>query len=122
MAAARKPKQPKAKSPKKRSNIIREARYGRWLSLGFFRQNAWIILMLLVSLLALMGLRYQTKTKMATIKQLNAELRKTESRMLREKAEYMTLIRESEMRRLVNEKGLGLVFQEQPPFEIKADK
>ena len=78
--------------------------------------------MLLVTILALMGLRYQTKTKMATIKQLNSDLRKTESRMLREKAEYMTLIRESEMRRLVTEKGLGLVFQEQPPFEITDDK
>jgi hypothetical protein len=34
----------------------------------------------------------------------------------------MTLIRESEMKRLVNEKGLGLVFQEQPPYEITTDQ
>lgn len=120
--AARQPKKPKKKSPARRSNIIRDTRYGRWLSLGFFRQNAWIVLMLLVSLLALMGLRYQTKTKMETIKELNTDLKRAESRMLREKAEYMTLIRESEMRRLVHEKGLGLEFQEQPPFEITADK
>lgn len=119
---AQQPRKNTKRSTAQRSKILRDTRYGRWLSLSFFRQNAWIMLLLLVALLALMGLRYQTKTKMATIKQLNVELNRAESQMLQEKAEYMTLIRESEMRRLVNEKGLGLEFQEQPPFEITADK
>ena len=34
----------------------------------------------------------------------------------------MTLIRESEMKRLVKEKGLALEFQEQPPYEIIDDQ
>lgn len=119
--ATRKSKDTKKKTSGKSSKIIRDTRYGRWLSLGFFRQNAWVLLLLLVALLALMGLRYQTKTKMATIKQLNTELSRAESNMLKEKAAYMTLIRESEMRRLIEEKGLKLEFQEQPPYEISSN-
>ena len=33
----------------------------------------------------------------------------------------MSLIRETEMRRLVEEKGLGLEFQEYPPYELIMD-
>lgn len=75
-----------------------------------------------VTMLALMGLRYKTKTKMEEIKKLTAELQIAESSKLQEKAAYMSLIRETEMRRLVEENGLGLEFQEQPPFELQLDK
>ncbi len=75
-----------------------------------------------VTMLALMGLRYKTKTKMEEIKKLAAELQIAESSKLQEKAAYMSLIRETEMRRLVEENGLGLEFQEQPPFELQLDK
>lgn len=75
-----------------------------------------------VAMLALMGLRYKTKTKMAEIKRLSTELQLAESSKLQEKAAYMSLIRETEMRRLVEENGLGLEFQEQPPFELQLEK
>lgn len=99
-----------------------DTRYGRWFSIGFFKKNAWMLLLILVAVLSLIGLRYKTKTKMVQIKQLRTELERAQSDMLQQKAEYMSLIRETEMRRLVNEKGLGLAFQEQPPFEITDDK
>lgn len=101
---------------------LRDLRYGRSLSLDLFRRNAWILLLILVVTIALMGLRYKTKTKMLEIKRLEKQLNQAESEKLREKGEYMSLIRETEMERLVNEKGLGLVFQEQPPYEVTAVK
>ena len=101
---------------------IADIRYGRSLSVDFFRRNAWLLMVFIVSILALMGLRYKTKTKMEEIKRLNKELQLAESSKLQEKAAYMSLIRETEMRRLVEEKGLGLEFQEYPPYELILDK
>lgn len=99
-----------------------DMRYGRSLSVDFFRRNAWLLMVFIVSILSLMGLRYKTKTKMEEIKKLTNELQRAESSKLQEKAAYMSLIRESEMRRLVEEKGLGLEFQEYPPYELTLDK
>lgn len=101
---------------------ISDVRYGRSMSVEFFKKNAWLLMIFVVAMLALMGLRYKTKTKMEEIKKLTAELQIAESSKLQEKAAYMSLIRETEMRRLVEETGLGLEFQEQPPFELILDK
>ncbi len=97
---------------------VKEVRYGRSISVEFFKKNAWLLLVILVTILALMGLRYKTKTKMAEIKKLRIELQRAESEKLQEKASYMSLIRETEMKRMVKERGLPLEFQEQPPYEI----
>lgn len=101
---------------------LKDLRYGKSLSIEFFSYNAWLLVILLVAVLSLIGLRYKTKTKMAEIKSLSHKLELAESNKLREKAAYMSLVRETEMRRLVTEKNLGLVFQEQPPFEVEPAK
>lgn len=104
------------------SSWLTNLRTGRSVSMEFFRANAWLILVIVIATIALIGLRYKTKTKRAEIKQLNTQLQISESEKLREKAEYMSLIRETEMRRLVREKGLPLEFQEQPPYHIVDDR
>ena len=101
------------------SHWVSDLRYGRSISLSFFRNNAWLMLVILITVIALIGLRYETKTKMVDIKKLEIELTRSRSSKLQEKAAYMTLIRESEMRRLVTSKGLGLEFKEQPPYELE---
>ena len=111
-------KSEKKKKGKSKKTWVNDFRYGQVVSVSFFRQNAWSLILIVVSVLALMGLKYKTKTHMEEIKKLQKECQRSESQKLEEKASYMTLIRESEMRRLVNEKGLGLKFQEQPPYEI----
>ena len=99
-------------------DLMNDMRYGRSLSLEFFRQNAWLLMLFVVAIIALMGLRYKTKTKMEEIKQLTVELQRAQSSKLQEKAAYMSLIREAEMKKLVDEKGLGLQFQENPTYEL----
>ena len=106
------------KKAAKGSSWVSDLRYGRSVSVDFFRRNAWIIIATLVVVISLIGLRYKTKTKMQEIKSLTKELKQAESAKLQEKAEYMSLIRETEMKRMANEKGLGLTSQEQPPYEI----
>lgn len=107
-------KHPKASAP----TWVSDVRYGRSLSVEFFKKNAWLLMVILVATLSLMGLRYKTKTRMEEIKRLTNELQLAESSKLQEKAAYMSLIREVEMKRLVEENKLGLEFQEQPPFEL----
>ena len=99
-------------------DLMTDMRYGRSLSLEFFRQNAWLLMLFVVAIIALMGLRYKTKTKMEEIKRLTVELQRAQSSKLQEKAAYMSLIREAEMKKLVDSKGLGLQFQEYPPYEL----
>ncbi|MDE6083975.1 MAG: hypothetical protein K2G11_05765 [Muribaculaceae bacterium] len=102
-----------------RKRWVEDARYGRTVSVEFLRYNAWLLLIFLVAILSLMGLRYKTKTGMEQIKKLTVELTRAESAKLKEKASYMSLIRESEMKRLVEEKGMNLEFQENPPEVIR---
>lgn len=111
----------KSKNKQKRG-WMSELRYGRSLSIDFFKANAWLMLLFVVAILALIGLRYKTKTKMAEIKQLTVELQRAESHKLQEKSLYMSLIRESEMVKMVREKNLNLEFREQPPFELTDDE
>ncbi len=120
-------KQKNSKKEKKKHKLqspdwVADVRYGRTLSFDYFKQNAWLLMVFIVTILSLMGLRYKTKTKMEEIKKLTLELQRAESSKLQEKAAYMSLIRETEMRRLVEEKGLGLEFQEFPPYELVIDK
>lgn len=108
---------------KKTPHWVSDLRYGRSLSVDFFKRNAWLLMVFVAAMLSLMGLRYKTKTKMEQIKKLTAELTLAESTKLQEKAAYMSLIRETEMQRLVEENGIGLVSQEHPPYilYIKAE-
>lgn len=110
-----------AKREKGQNSWLNEFRYGRSISVEFFKNNAWLLLIIVVAIIGLMGLRYKTKTKMSEIKRLNIELTRAESEKLQEKSAYMSLIRETEMRRMVREKGLPLEFQEQPPYELTDD-
>lgn len=115
-------KNKQSKKKKEEKGWLSDARYGRALSIEFFKANAWLMILFVVAILALIGLRYKTRTKMGEIKQLTTELQRAESRKLREKALYMSLIRETEMVKMVKERNLNLEFQEQPPFEIIDDE
>ena len=117
-ATAEVPKKNKNKLKGVSRDLVNDMRYGRSLSLEFFRQNAWLLVLFVVAIIALMGLRYKTKTKMEEIKSLSVELQRAQSSKLQEKAAYMSLIREAEMKKLVDSKGLGLQFQEFPPYEL----
>lgn len=107
------------KSHKSAPTWLSDMRYGQSISIEFFRKNAWLLVLLLVLTLSLMGIRYRTKTRMLEITRLEKELNQAESEKLHEKASYMSLIRETEMMRLVQKNGLGLQFQEQPPYEVE---
>lgn len=113
----------KAKQDNKKHSpgMLRTLREGRLLNLEMFRRHGWLILIATVVIIALIGQRYTNKTKMEQIKKLNDELALQQSIQINEKAKYMSLIRENEMRRLLKEKKLDLDYQEQPPYVIPRD-
>lgn len=121
-AAAPDPETAPEAASAKRHSVLRDLGYGSLVSLSFFRRNAWLLIAIIVSLVALIGLRYQTKTKMSQIRSLERELVTAESEKLQQKSEYMSLIRETEMQRLVDEHHLGLTFQEQPPYRLTPEQ
>ena len=121
MAKEKKKSKDKKKKEHTGTGWMSELRYGRSVSLEFFKTHAWLMLIFVVAVISLMGLRYKTKTRMSEIKQLNKELQLAESEKLQEKAKYMSLIRETEMRKMVVEKGLDLHHQEQPPYELLSE-
>ncbi len=111
-----------SKKEKKSPGWVDELRYGQSISLEFFKTNAWLIMVIVVVIVALMGLRYKTKTKMEEIKSLTTELQRSRSIMLEEKSKYMSLIRETEMKKMVHDRGLPLEFQEQPPYRLSEEE
>lgn len=104
------------------TNVLSDIRYGKTVSVSFFKKNAWLLILFVVIVLALIGVKYKTRTKMAEVRKLEKELVVSQSNMLREKSAYMTLIRETEMLRLVDKNGLSLIFQEEPPYDITLDE
>lgn len=99
----------------------RRMKSGENLSLKFFRDNGWFIAVATIIILIITGMRYRTQTMQKEIESLNAQLRAAESKMMTEKQQYMSQIRETRMLELVRENNLGLIHQEQPPYEIEAD-
>jgi hypothetical protein len=106
----------------RKKDWMSDFRHGRGVSVNYFKHNAWLIVLFVLAIVMLIGLRYNTKTNMMKIKELNTKLEQAENRKLAEKAQYMSLIRESDMVKLVNERHLGLEFQEQPPYELTVNE
>ena len=94
---------------------------GRPLSLGFFMRHAWFILIAMTLVIVLIGQRYSNQTKVQEINKLTKELSRAESEQVNEKAQYMSLIRENEMRKLLHSHHLDLDYQDKPPYIIEAD-
>ena len=104
------------------ADLFNDIRYGKTVSVSFFKKNAWLLILFVAIVLALIGVKYKTRTKMAEVRKLEKELVVSQSNMLREKSAYMTLIRETEMLRLVKKNGLGLIFQEEPPYDVTLEE
>lgn len=110
-----------AKRRKNRSGLWHTLKDGRSMSLTFFKRNGWLILLAMVAVIWLISQRYSNQSRMEEIRGLEKELRRAESRKLDAKADYMSLIRESRMRELMEQNNLTISYQEQPPYILSAE-
>ncbi len=112
------PRNSEPRNPQPKKHIWSGALHGRVLSLDFLRRNWLLVLAIAAMLLIYITSRYTCMTQMETIQKLQKELEVVKTERIREKSNYMSRIRESQMQHLADSMRLGVTVQEQPPYSI----
>lgn len=92
---------------------------GRWVSGAFFARHWLKILIVIAMILVYITNRYSCQRSMEEINRLEHRLAVVQTESYRVRGEYMGRIRESAMRRVIQEGGLDLSVQSQPPYHLK---
>lgn len=104
-----------------RNNYLFALIHGKILSIDFLLRN-WITIFLVVFIIFIyITNKYQCQTRMEVIQKLERQLEVCNSEAVREKAEYMSHIRESSIQAMADSLNLGLHVQEQPPYRISLE-
>lgn len=109
-------------STQEKDSILSKLVQGRLISGAFFVRYWLQIFIIVTGFLIYMTNRYSCQNSMSEIKRLNERLSIVQSESYRVRGEYMSRIRESEMRRMADTLHLGLSVQSQPPYHISDKK
>ena len=93
---------------------------GRFFSLDFFKRNAVYIVALVVMALAYIANKFVCQSSMQEVITLKTDLANAQTDLVNASAAYNSMIRESEMTRLMQEKHIGLTAPKEPPFELQS--
>ncbi len=93
---------------------------GRFFSLDFFKRNAVYIIALVVMALAYIANKFVCQSSMQEVMTLKTDLANAQTDLVNSSAEYNSMIRESELTKLMREKNLGLVAPQEPPFVLSS--
>lgn len=93
---------------------------GRFFSLDFFKRNAVYIIALVIMALAYIANKFVCQSSMEEVIRLKTELANAQTDLVNASAKYNSMIRESEMTRLMQERHLGLSTPDEPPYELKS--
>lgn len=91
---------------------------GRFFSLDFFKRNAVYIIALVVMALAYIANKFVCQSSKQEVLTLKTELANAQTDLVNASAQYNSMIRESEMTKLMNEKHLGLAAPQDPPHVL----
>lgn len=91
---------------------------GRLFSLDFFKRNAVYIIALVVMALAYIANKFVCQSSMQEVMTLKTELANAQTDLVNSSAKYNSMIRESEMTKLMREKNLGLTAPKEPPYDL----
>ncbi|MBE6305281.1 MAG: hypothetical protein E7082_05095 [Bacteroidales bacterium] len=100
-------------------NLLSRLLQGRLVSGDFFARYWLQIFLVLAMVLVYITNRYSCQRSMEQINRLNNRLEVVRTESIRIRGEYMGRIRESAMQRSVQEAGLDLAVQSQPPYRIE---
>jgi hypothetical protein len=93
---------------------------GRIFSLEFFKRN-WVYVVFVVAMaLAYIGNKFACQRSIQELLSLKNDLVNAKSDLVVSSSKYNSMIRESEMVKLMNEKHLGLTAPLDPPYELKS--
>lgn len=93
---------------------------GRFFSLDFFKRNAVYIIALVIMALAYIANKFVCQSSMEEVIKLKTELANAQTDLVNSSAKYNSMIRESEMTKLMREQHLGLTAPLEPPFELNS--
>ena len=93
---------------------------GRLFSLDFFKRNAVYIIALVIMALMYIANKFVCQSSMEEVMALKTELANARTDLVNASAKYNSMIRESEMTKLMAEKHLGLTAPLDPPYELKS--
>ena len=93
---------------------------GRFFSLDFFKRNAVYIVALVIMALAYIANKFVCQSSMEEVISLKTELANAQTDLVNASARYNSMIRESEMTKLMHEKHIGLRAPLDPPYELKS--
>ena len=93
---------------------------GRFFSLDFFKRNAVYIIALVVMTLAYIANKFVCQSSMQEVLNLKVELANAQTDLVNSSAKYNSMIRESEMTKLMREKHINLTAPSEPPYELKS--
>jgi len=95
---------------------------GRFFSLDFFKRN-WVYVVFVVAMaLAYIGNKFACQSSIQELLSLKVDLANAQSDLVDSSAKYNSIIRESEMTKLMREKNLGLSSPKDPAYLLKSEK
>ena len=93
---------------------------GRFFSLDFFKRNAVYIVALVVMALAYIANKFVCQSSMQEVISLRTELANAQTDLVNSSATYNSMIRESEMTKLMRQKNIDLSAPLEPPFVLES--
>lgn len=91
---------------------------GRFFSLDFFKRNAVYIVALVVMALAYIANKFVCQSSMQEVISLRTDLANAQTDLVNSSAKYSSMIRESEMTKLMREKHIDLSAPQEPPYQL----
>ena len=93
---------------------------GRFFSLDFFKRNWYYVVFIVAMALAYIGNKFTSQRSIQELISLKVELANAQTDLVNASAKYNSMIRESQMVHLMNEKRLDLAPPLDPPYELKS--
>jgi len=101
-----------------KSSNIRDVASGNILTKKFIQKQYGLLIMIAVLAFVYIDNRYYVETQMSRENRLRRELRDVKYESLTISAELMQISRRSNVLRMINERGLGLIESTEPPIKI----
>ena len=107
---------------KKTGSFLKELLSGSMVTEKIILKNLWYVLLITLLAAIYIGNRFHAEKITRETARLQRELKELRSESLATSADLMYISRQSEVFRLVKEKGLNLEEMKSPPYKLLVDK
>jgi cell division protein FtsL len=107
---------------KKTGSFLKELLSGSMITEKIILKNLWYVLLITLLAAIYIGSRFNAEKITRETTRLQREVRELRSESLATSAELMFISRQSEVYRLVKEKGLNLEEMRTPPYKLLVEK